>query len=494
MKKILLIAVLVAVSLTSCEKWLDINQNPNTPQEVIPELVLPQAELALANAYAGTMYNHSSFIAQYFTQGVGSSNYDSYTQYSLDATSGNRAYSDIYNLCLNNAEYIRTQCETEEQWGEYFAATVIKVFALQAMVDMFGEVPYTEAVKGAAVPQPRYDEGSVVYAGILAELDDALSKLGSAKVTDKNLLFGANSTAKWVSFAKALKLKLLMRQAAINWSGVKSQVDALIAENDFPAQDVAFTCWEDNGTRRNPWYTDASIFFGGANHMASAAYVNTLAAYNDPRLGARFNLPTTGGGAAHKGGIPGIEYLTTSDPLSSFSTPKFVATAPAYLITVAEVLFFKAEAALRNGQMGDAKAAYEGAIEASFAQAGLGSAAGFYAAAQPYEWTAVDLNSGLAQIALQKWIALGCVNGFESWCEVRRLGKPDFCAASADAIRGDALQYEAGKLIFPKNAPQEVTSPTKTIINRFYYPLISINVNQNVPAQKSSATKVFWQQ
>lgn len=493
MKKILLVAVLAVLSLTSCDKWLDINQDPNAPQEVIPELVLPQVELALANTYAGTMYNHASFIIQYFDQGVGAQNYKPYTRFSVEATTGNRAYSDMYNLCLNNAEYVRTESAEEEQWGNYLAATTLKVFALQALVDLFGEVPYSEAVKGAAIPQPRYDDGSAVYAGILAELDDALSRLGNSTVTDKNLLFGANSTAKWVSFAKALKLKLLMRQASINWSSVKNLVNALIAENDFPTQDVAFTCWEDNGTRRNPWYTDAAIFFGKTDHMAASAYVNTLLANADPRLEARFDLPETGG-ITHKGGVPGIDYNTTTDPKTNFSTPKFVATAPAYIITVAEVFFFKAEAALRNEQMGEAQAAYEAAIEASFAQAGVGSAAGFYAAAQPYAWTASDVNSGLEQIALQKWIALGCVNGFESWCEVRRLGKPGFCAASADAINGNTTLYETGKLIFPKNAPQEVTTPTQTMVNRYYYPLISTNVNSNAPAQKSSAAKIFWQQ
>ena len=492
MKKIFLSMVLAGLFFTSCTEWLDINQNPNTPESVTPELVLPQAELALASAYGGTMYNHASFIIQYFDQGVGASNYRDYTQFRPQANSGNRAYTDMYNLCMINAEYVRTESAETESWANYLAATAIKVFAMQSMVDIFGEAPYTEALRGTSATQPKYDEGQVIYDGIIEELDEALAKIGNSLVTDQNLLFGASSptndpTAKWISFAKALKLKLLMRQASINWNSVKNEVNALIAENDFPTSDVAFTCWDDDGTKRNPWYTDAAIFMGKKDHMATAAYVNTLSAYGDPRLDARFDTPTAGGD--HRGGIPGAYYDSNSDPIKTFSTPKFVATAPAYLITVAEVNFFKAEAALRNNDMSAAKAAYEAAIEASFAQAGVTGAGDLYGAGKPYAWSDA---AGLEKIGLQKWIALGCVNGFESWCEVRRLGVPAFCSSSADEILADEVgKYELGKLIFPKGAPSEI--PENTMMNRFYYPLVSTALNTNAPETKKLSAKIFWQ-
>jgi hypothetical protein len=491
MKKKLLSIALAGLFMASCSDWLDINQDPNNPASVTPDLVLPQAELALANTYAGTMYNHAGFIIQYFDQRVGAPNYRDYTQFKPQATNGNRAYTDMYNLCLVNAEYVRTESEKNESWGNYLAATVIKAYALQSMVDLFGEVPYTEALQGGDNAQPHYDEGQVVYDGILAELEDAIDKVSgsSALVTGNNLLFGAtNPTAKWLAFAKAVKLRILMRQASINWDGVKVKVNALIAENNFPAADVAFTCWVDAGTKRNPWYTDAAIFLSKADHMAAAAYINTLSAYGDPRLDARYDLPQDGS-VSHRGGVPGIEYDPTSDPGTVFSTPKFIATAPAYLITLAEIEFFKAEAAFRNGQLADARQAYEDAIDASFAQAKVTGASNLYGAGKPYEWSDA---SGLEKIAFQKWIALGCVNNFESWCEVRRLGTPGFCSKSADEIASsEAANYETGKLIFPKGAPAEI--PTNTLINRFYYPVSSSALNPNVPESKKLSTKIFWQ-
>jgi hypothetical protein len=488
MKKTLLLMMCIAL-LASCDKWMDINQDPNQAQaeDVTSDLVLPQAELSLAMGYSGILYNHGSFIVQYFDQGVGASNFRPKTRFEVTAGDGDRPYQIIYNQCLVNADYVKEAAEKETQWGNYFAATVLKAFALQAMVDLFGEVPYSEALKGSAIAQPKYDEGSDVYAGILAELDDAFDKLGTATVTDKNLLFGTASTAKWVAFGKALKLKLLMRQASVNWAGVKDRINDLISEGNFPTADVAFTCWVDDGTKRNPWYTDAAIFFGKTDYMAAASYVNTLVAYGDPRLNARYDLPAAAGSTAHKGGIPGYEYITTTDPKTNFSTPKFVATAPAYLITLAEIEFFKAEAAFRNSNSAAAQSAYEAAVRASFVQAGLQGTDADALLTGAYAW---DGTANLDKMALQKWIALGCVNGFESWCEVRRLGKPDFCAASADAIYADGTRYEQDKLIYPKGAPAAVAGG---MLNRYYYPLLSTNYNSNAPAQKTPATKIFWQ-
>jgi hypothetical protein len=441
MKKLLLSTICVAVMCASCDDYLDINRNPNqaSGDDVGSDLVLPQTELALAMAYTAIMYNHAGFIVQYFDQGVGASNFRPYSVYDIEAGDGSRIYSTIYSQCLVNAEFVRTAATEEGAMGNYFAATVVKAFALQAMVDLFGEAPYTEASKGAEIPQPKYDEGKDIYDGILAELDDAYDKLGNDLVSNQNLLFGANSTAKWVQFANALKLRILMRQASINWDGVKSKVNALIAEDNFPTQDVAFRWWVNDVAKSNPWYRDVAVFFGKTDHMAPLAYVNTLTANSDPRLDARYDKPADGGD--HKGGVPGHQtYAVESLPKTKFSTPKFVVDAPSYLITVAEVEFFKAEAAIRNGASG--QAAYEAAIRASFEQAGASGADALIAGVYAY-------NGTIDQIAVQKWISLGLVNNFESWCEVRRLGKPEFCTASANQILSDETQYESGKLVYP---------------------------------------------
>jgi hypothetical protein len=83
------------------------------------------------------------------------------------------AYSQINRVGLKNLQTIRTLAEKNNEWGTYLAATTLRCFALQALVDCYGSIPYTEALD-ISNPSPHYDEGAVVYAGLLKELDEEI--------------------------------------------------------------------------------------------------------------------------------------------------------------------------------------------------------------------------------------------------------------------------------------------------------------------------------
>lgn len=496
MKKILIIA-LMGVALSSCKDWLDINYDPNKPAEVPYELVLPQAELGLAMSYCGIMFNEGGFLSQYYCAGYGNPNFRSQTIYDLTANSGNASYDRMYAYSLNNAQDVINRAKAAGDGAHVLAATALKAYGMQAMVDMFGEVPYSEAFGGLALSMPKYDAGKDIYAGILKELDDALDNFGTLySVTDENLLFGEDSDGEWISFARALKLKLLMRQAIVNPTEVSPKVMALIAEGGFPTEDVAFTCWSTTTGQTNPWFDDASIFMGKAAHEASYAYIATMTSYNDPRLGSKFTPPA---GKAQRGDYPGNSAILNEDNvLSTMSKPVYNALAPAYLITLAEIQFFIAEAELRWGSAANAKVAYEAAVQASFTQCGAGSAAAILAT-NDYSWDAAANKYKL--LGIQKWLALGHVNNFEAYCEIRRLGFPafgantasDFSDASGNTIAG--VNYVPGELVYPKGGVPAYLSSAKSIVNTYFYPEVSVSKNQNVK-QKSSANgllqKPFW--
>ncbi len=60
-KLIFLILGISMISLTACEKFLDVNENPNSPTSVVPELILPTAIVRSAsltvsyNTYGGSL-------------------------------------------------------------------------------------------------------------------------------------------------------------------------------------------------------------------------------------------------------------------------------------------------------------------------------------------------------------------------------------------------------------------------------------------------------
>ena len=77
---------------------------------------------------------------------------------------------------LQNLKTLLTKAAEQEDWGTYLAGTVLRAFVYEALVDCYGEVPYTEALDLENFPTPKYDEGQVVYEGVIAEINEALGR------------------------------------------------------------------------------------------------------------------------------------------------------------------------------------------------------------------------------------------------------------------------------------------------------------------------------
>jgi hypothetical protein len=491
MKKIILIA-LIAFGAASCDNYLDINQDPNSPTEdkLTPSLILPGAEMNLANHYGDYLRIVGGYYAQHYGQNFGTSNYLDYSQWMISAVRTNRAYSQLNTLCLKNLETVRKMASQSEDWGTYLAATVLRAFAYQTLADAYGEVPYTEALN-PEYPNPHYDDGETIYSGILAELDDALSQVSASATVCKNFLFGTSTVTEWIELANALKLKILMRESSVK--DVKTQLDELIAEGNFPTDDVAWSnIWANESGKANPYYQEEFATYFGSNQVnviANIAIVQTLLNSNDARIEYAFSKNTSGN---YTGGVSGATYKGAGNYLAAYwCRPNIQYNSPVFLITVAETEFFLAEYYARYGSAATAEAHYKAAIEASFHTAGVSGAEAIYNTFYPYN------NSNYKRvIGIQKWVALACVNNFEAWCELRRLKYPAF-----GTISGDDLYNIASDVYSPERyVPGTLYTPTlvnaslgsNTLLQRFKYPEYSTSRNANVPEAKSDSEPVFW--
>ncbi|GHT68600.1 hypothetical protein FACS189452_08560 [Bacteroidia bacterium] len=496
MKKILLLTGFVLAGLASCDKFLDINQDPNSPQgdQLTPSLIFPGAEMNLATHYGDYFRIQGGYYAQHYSQTFGTSNYTDYSRFIPSATSVNRSYTGLNILCLKNLESVREKATAGEEWGTYLAATVLRAFTFQVLADAFGEIPYSEALD-IANTVPHYDEGQAIYDGILAEIDEALGKASSSSPVCTNFLFGTSTAAEWIQLANALKLKILMRQS--NIKNVSSQVAALIAENNFPAADVAWSgIWADASGKANPFYQEEfATYFGSTqqNVIGNLALMKTLQDVNDGRLGVIFDKNASG---AYKGGISGTNYNATTDNAHAATTwcrPIMKYNSPVYLITLAEIEFFLAEYYARYGSAGDAQAHYEAAIEASFATLGVAGASAIYSSGT-YAYNNADYKK---LIGIQKWVALSGVNNYEAWCELRRLKFPTFGSVTGNNLYDINAPYTytpdplvAGTLYTPISVNPDLGA--NKVLQRFKYPESSTARNANVPAPKGDGTPVFW--
>ncbi len=502
MKKIAIISTFIlGLATTACDDYLDINQDPNSPAEsnMTTDIMLPGAEMNLAGSYGDFLRITGGYYAQHFTQTFGTSNYLDYSQFSMSATRSSSTYTQLNARTLKNLETIRTLAKDKEEWGSYLAATTLRAFTYQALVDCYGEVPFSQAFT-AGVTSPKYDDGKDIYAALIDELDEALSKAQASDRVATNFLFPNQTAGSWIKFANAVKLKLMMRE--INAvPDVASKVGTLVAEGNFPTSDVAYEgCWKNEAGSMSPFYAEEFSSAWGStqeNVVANVAIIGTMlqkdqngnVTYEDPRLPAFFNK---NGSGAYTGGISGSNFSTSKTYQSAYwCRPVASYSMPVYLITVSEVEFFIAEYYARQNNAAEAQAHYNAAIEASCATAGVGGADQVIA---QFPYNQGDYKKC---IGISKWIALAGTNNFEAWCEARRLDYPAFGTVTGSQMynqKDDSSYkpelYVPGTLYTPIQVEDKVGA--NKILERWPYAESSSARNGSTPEFPGYTTPVFW--
>ncbi len=501
MKKFAFIfTIALGMLTTSCDSYLDINQDPNSPAEanMTTDIMFPAAEMNLASTYGDFYRITGGYFAQYYSHAFGTSNYVDYSQFKMSATRSSTDYTQLNQRSLKNLNTICQLAENDEEWGTFLAAKTLKAFIYQMMVDAYGEVPYSEAFD-ASNATPKYDQGADIYAGVLAELDEALSKASAGDKVATNFLLPGKNAGAWIQLANAVKLKMLTRESGV--ADVNSQIAALVSANNFPAGDVAWEgCWSNESGSLSPFYAEEfSTAWGSTqiNVVANIAIIGTMqqknaegdVVFEDGRLAAFFEPNSSG---VYTGGISGSNFSTSDSYKSGYwCRPVASYDMPVYLITRSEVEFFIAEYYAKAGNAAQAKAHYEAAIEASFATAGVAGAAETIAKF-PY-----DQANYKKCIGVSKWIALAGVNTFEGWCEARRLDFPAF-----GSVQGTQMYNEQSDASYHPElyVPGTFYTPIKVedklgankLLERWPYPESSSARNSNSPEFPGYATPVFW--
>jgi hypothetical protein len=250
---------------------------------------------------------------------------------------------------------------------------------------------------------------------------------------------------KWLKFANSLKLRMAVRIASVDTEYAKKAIAEAIAGGPIEVNaDNTFIPTQDN-----PYYKASHSWGDLAVSATLSAYMN---GYGDPRRPAYMTFCSYG--SAYRGVRMGIENIDKSIYSNAvlFSKPAFVRDSPLMVFCAAETAFLKSEAALRGWIAGGdalAKTYYEEGIRLSMEQHGVSAGNYLAGTAGPESYrdmpTGVTVsvatpitvswndagttqNTKLEKIITQKWLA-NYPLGFESWCDHRRTGFPQFFPA-----------------------------------------------------------------
>lgn len=290
MKKIFIVLIIPFV-FVSCGKTLDrLLTNPNSPSPDVAnaDLYLNQAELGFAsffNGASGYGMELTRMLAMFGPR------YDNtYTPQGYDGL-----WSTAYTTVIKHCNALIPIADAQKKYVHEGMAKIMKAYTLITLVDMFGDVPFTEANTGVDNLNPHADPGATVYAGAIALLDEAIADLGkSASSTPgtQDLFFSGNAT-KWITTAKTLKLRAYMNTRLADPSA-KTKMEALMTAGDLI--DADSKDWEfkyskkgSNPNSRHPRYngnhssTGAGDYIGTYFMWSLAMEKGTGDANNDPR-------------------------------------------------------------------------------------------------------------------------------------------------------------------------------------------------------------------
>jgi hypothetical protein len=216
---------ILAVAGAGCKKFLDVNQNVNdpTPASVKLSYVLSAAERNIANnlALGSGLGNTMAIYTHQVTGRVGADRYGA----------GSSGWEGMLSA-ISNLNVIIKRGPGENRFAYAGVAKILKAYAYSMMVDVWGDVPYTEFDRfEEGISQPKFDKGSEIYPKLLALLDEGIADINNPAANaskpgaDDYIYKGTLSN--WIKAANTIKLKLYTQVRLVQ--DVKTQVTALLA-------------------------------------------------------------------------------------------------------------------------------------------------------------------------------------------------------------------------------------------------------------------------
>ena len=446
--KVKIYALFSLVLLLNCTSDFEkLNTDPNNPTQVPADLLLGTIQRIylnnLHNVLGGAGGDMGAVWAQHWTK----VQYNDEERYVPRRGVIDNIWNVHYASVISEAQSMFDLAVLEENTNLQGIALIMKASGFQFLTELYGPIPFTEALDATNL-KPNYDDEATIYSGIIDMYTDGVNLLasGSGAITASSDLFYSGDTSNWIRLGNSLKFKALMRvsKAGIDGLDVSAQLQALVnggnmfSSNDDEARLPYLAAQPDS----HPIY-EQIIYSNRPEYKVNSELVTRMEALRDPRLAVYASENDSGvilgkpSGYGNSTTLPneglGYTYANISGLGEFYLNPEL----PGILMSYAQLKFLMAEAAnegLISGGITNALMYYNEAITANFEFNGLAAVAAADYIAQPVIGFATQTDAR-TKIAEQQWLAL-FGQGFEAWTEWRRTKIP----VLSPAIEGNINQ------------------------------------------------------
>jgi hypothetical protein len=442
-KSFVLILFLGAIS--ACDDFGDMNVDPNEPTDVPAEGLVTNALFASGYLYWDRPFNfeYGMLLAQHLAQ----AEYTEEQRYDFDAAdfdfkwattyAGGYAGNNIGQGVLADLREAKRLIEADEslsaavKGNQIAVLDIMEAFQFQVATDIWGDIPYSQALQPDEYIQPVYDAQSSIYTALIGKVSsavDAITTSAAGFSSNGDLIYNGDMEG-WKMFGHSLLVRMGMRVADRDATLAGTAVNKGLAGAYQGIDDEATLIFNENELTANPFWYDASPSGGSRDDFRiSAELFDALEGMGDPRAYLYADSTVTGNYVGLPYGLEDGPSFELKGSTSRFTATLREATAPACLLRYSEVKFLHAEA-IERGLVsgGDAETEFNAAVTAAMNEWGVMDQAAIdaYLAANPY-----DAGNWKQSIGMQMWFAL-YGNGMEAWSTWRRLDVPTLAVPPA---------------------------------------------------------------
>ncbi|MCD0457655.1 SusD/RagB family nutrient-binding outer membrane lipoprotein [Chryseobacterium sp. LC2016-27] len=226
---ITILATALSFTTTSCSNdYLDVNDNPNAVQaeQITPDLILPGAISQAYRTQAGTMMQFGNLMMNSWagnTYTIAGPFSREFSLSSVDNTFYRGIWEGLYPRVANFDQMEKFENNNHKQDYYIAIAKIMKAYYMQYIVDLYGDVPYSEAFMGQQNTTPKYDNDADIYKILISKLEEANALIDAAdehaEEPVSDIVFSGATPeihmGKWKEFSNTLMLRLLIRMSKV---------------------------------------------------------------------------------------------------------------------------------------------------------------------------------------------------------------------------------------------------------------------------------------
>lgn len=257
-----------SLSLASCNDWLDVNVDPDSPnnKSALVENRLPWIERWFMYEHGIVNMRTSCNIGVFYstTSNLGCPDWE------FGGGSTTTPYQSFFVGCAANLPDIIEKAQADGATHYEGVAELLYAYGFMDMLDLYGEIPYTEALGASAVPA--YDNGKTVYEGCMARIDRAIELLqtpqSSSAVPLSSGDIAGGDAQKWLKLAYGLKARYLLRISKKAEFNPDLILDCLAKGPQSNNDNLAFTCYNSGSDVTDYLMGDPVMTNGNWNYLS----------------------------------------------------------------------------------------------------------------------------------------------------------------------------------------------------------------------------------